>query len=534
MINLLTGVQSSKKNYYAELKATVDELQKKNDQLEIINEVMSSFTVDFSVANMLKKTLHKLQAVYPIDRLSAALVEGQKLVLSYVYPESEVFFEKNTILQEGESLYYDVFSTGKDVIYFNNNPSSFFEKQSFEALGIVSAHLIPLTRSGKTIGVLSLGSRSSFLAERDDLSFFYHLASQIAVCMENARLYGEVIAGKHRWEETFRAVSDTIIVISEDGTVRTKNEAAVRDWDIRIGDNIKPLLEAASISPSDPFQLTIETKMPHSAQLHYEDRIYDCTCYPLINNDSIDGVILYSKDITKKRQLEVQLLHSTQLAAIGEMAAGVAHELNNPLTSIIGNAQLLLRSNINDEHLSLLDDIDHCGKRCRAIIRSLLAFSRQEEGMFTRCSINIAVSEALTLTRRQLENHHIHIHTLFNETLPPILGNVQQLSQIAVNLLMNAKDALKATTGEKVISIRTFVEEPFVILEIEDNGIPIPPAVLKDIFHPFFTTKDAENGTGLGLSVSFGLAQAHRGELFVRQEERTTFCLKLPILYEGM
>jgi len=539
MIDLLTGVQSSKRNYYSELKETVDELKKKNSQLEMINEVMRSFTLDFSIEEMLINTLAKLKTVYPIDRVSVAFVENHKLVLSYVYPEHDVFLKKDTTFPIHNSLNYDVLTSGKYACYHVNNPEKVFESEGFQHLGLVTVHLFPLKSGGVTIGVLSLCSRSDFTFDDEDKSFFFHLADQIAVCIENTRLYVKVSTGKQRWEETFRAVSDAILIIAPDGTILTRNDAAQLEFPLEIGQNIRPLMKSAVRSIEDPFHKTLTTKSPQSGELHHDNNIFDCSCYPLFGPDqSIDAIILYSKNVTEKRLLEVQLIHSGQLAAIGEMAAGVAHELNNPLTAIIGNTQLLLRTQSDNEQIKpLLDDIDECGKRCRTIIRSLLVFSRQENVAFKKCSLNDAVNEALSLTRRQIEKQQISIQIELAPTLPLLTGNVQQLSQIAVNLLINAKDALQASDiAEKVIRIQTKVIGESVILSISDNGIGIPNDIIDDIFHPFFTTKSSENGTGLGLSVSFGIAKAHNGILSVEtnQGSGTKFTLTIPLSDEGL
>ncbi len=539
MIELLTGVQSSKRNYYSELKTTVDELKKKNSQLEIINEVMSSFTTDFSVSYMLQNLLLKLKNVYPIDRVSTALEHDGELVLSYVYPESDIYLAKGTFFPKNDSLYHDVLTRGQHMVYHDNNSDSFFEKEGFQQLELISVHLFPLKSKGKTIGVLSLGSRAHFQCTEEDQSFFFNLADQIAVCVENARLFGEVLAGKQRWEETFRAVSDAILIISPDGTVVSRNDAAQLDWPLEVGQNIRPTIAKATRSGEDPFQNTIETKRPYSAELHHENNIYDCSWYPLLGVDaSINAVILYRKNVTEKRQMEMQLMHSGQLAAIGEMAAGVAHELNNPLTAIIGNSQLLLRTQSNNlEMKPLLEDIDRCGKRCRTIIRSLLAFSRQDDFSFKPCSLNEAVSEALHLTRQQIEKQQISVDIVLDPALPTLNGNLRQLSQVAVNLLMNAKDALEDQhVGPKKIRIQTKTTNCSALLSVTDNGSGIAQDILDDIFHPFFTTKDADRGTGLGLSVSFGIAKAHGGTLSVEtnQRDETTFILAIPLSHERL
>ncbi|MCG7334647.1 ATP-binding protein [Sporosarcina sp. ACRSM] len=539
MIDLLTGVQSSKRNYYSELKTTVDELKKKNSQLEIINEVMSSFTSNFSVSDMLQNMLLKLKSVYPIDRVSTALENDHELVLSYVYPESDMYLARGTRFPKNNSLYHDVLTLGHHTVYHDDNSVSFFEKEGFQRLGLASVHLFPLKSNGKTIGVLSLGSRTHFQCIEEDLAFFFNLADQVAVCVENSRLFSEVLAGKQRWEETFRAVSDAILIIAPDGTVVSRNDAVQLDWPLEVGQNIRTAIAKATRSGEDPFQKTIETKRPYSAELHHENKIYDCSWYPLLGMDaSIDAVILYRKNVTEKRQMEVQLMHSGQLAAIGEMAAGVAHELNNPLTAIIGNSQLLLRTQSNNVEMKpLLEDIDRCGKRCRTIIRSLLAFSRQDDFSFKPCSLNEAVSEALHLTRQQIEKQQISIDIVLDSSLPTLSGNLQQLSQVAVNLLMNAKDALEEQqVVPKKIRIQTKTTDSSALLCVTDNGSGIAQGILDDIFHPFFTTKDTDRGTGLGLSVSFGIAKAHGGTLFVEtsQLDETTFILKIPLSHGGL
>ncbi|OCA81234.1 sensor histidine kinase [Pseudobacillus wudalianchiensis] len=539
MIELLTGVRSSKQNYYTELKTTVEELKKRNSQLEIMNEVMRSFNMNMSVQEMLEDTLEKLKSTYPIKRVSLALFDGQELRLSYVSPKETFYLKRETPFPKERSLYNDVFTTGEERIYHHNDTVDFFEKEAFQQLDLQSVFLFPLTSRGNIIGVLSLGSLFPFSYDEDDRTFFLHLAGQIAVCVENARLYEEVFASKQQWEETFRAVSDAILIISPNGTVLSKNNAAASAWPLDSYEDIRPFIREAARSSKNPFEETVKFKKPHYAELRFQNKFYDCSCYPLFGEGStLHAVIVYSKDVTEKRQMEAQLLHSGQLAAIGEMAAGVAHELNNPLTAIIGNTQLLLRMNDSNERTKpLLDDIDHCGKRCRTIIRSLLAFSRQEEFSFKPCTLNQAVSEALSLTRRQIEKQNIQLEINLSSSLPYINGNLQQLSQVAVNLLINAKDALQEVKDRKrKIIIETKADDQSAFLAITDNGTGIDSEIINEIFHPFFTTKAANSGTGLGLPVSFGIAKSHGGQLLAEsiQPHKTTFTLTIPLLNERL
>lgn len=514
MIELLTGVQSSKKNYYTELKETVAQLTKKNKQLELINELMKGFAINFSVEHMLQQIFYSLQEIHPVEIAGIRLTVDTHILSDCVFPA-------NDALIPHDQLFDEVFATGRDAIY------------AARITGQTAAYLAPLKSSRETIGVFYVASAEEFNPSIEDLEFFSQLAGQIAVCLENSRLYSEVLARKQQWEETFRAVSDAVLIVSAEGFVQLQNDAAKNDWQLQIGSNIEAFIEGAA-NHANPFRETLKTGLPQSAELHFRDQLYDCSCYPLLGaNGHCKAVVMYSRNITAKREMEVQLMHSNQLVAIGEMAAGVAHELNNPLTSIIGNTQLLLRTvEENDIRQPLLADIDTCGKRCRTTIRSLLAFSRQENSPYTACCLNDAVEQALVLTKRQFESQRITITTEL-ASLPQISGNVQQLSQIIVNLLINAKDALAdCETDDRQITITTAAADDTVELALSDNGAPFAAQAVDDIFRPFFTTKDSENGTGLGLSVSLGLAQAHGGALTAAQQNEPrlkTFRLTLPI-----
>lgn len=249
------------------------------------------------------------------------------------------------------------------------------------------------------------------------------------------------------------------------------------------------------------------------------------------------GVIVYMKDVTERLEIEAQLMHSGKLAAIGEMAAGVAHELNSPLTAILGNSQLLLREvPKEDPSYKLLKDIKTCGDRCKNIIRSLLTFSRQDQYIFENCSINQAVIQVLDFIRYQIERNHIEIQLKFDMDLPLIETSLQHIEQIVINLILNAKDALEECdrqNKEMIIETgRQWIEEKeWIFLSVRDNGIGMDERIMKEAFHPFFTTKEAVKGTGLGLSVSLGIAKAHGGTINItsKPEEGSTFQLLLPI-----
>jgi two-component system, NtrC family, sensor kinase len=540
MINLLTGVQSSKKSYYNELKKTVIELKKKNMQLEIINDVTKSFNIDMSIDEMLKNVLDKLQTIFPIERISLSMYENEKLILTNVYPSHSLYFPIGFEFSKKHSLYWKVVESLEKIFYqVDSNQAGYMENKIYESLGIRSVLFVPLIHKGKVIGVLCIGSKEIIEYDEDDLTFFQQFCDQLAVCIENARLYNEVLTSKKEWEETFRSVSEMILIVDLEGNILKYNDAAEDFFQLYLYKSEKRNFhQLLSIDVhNSPVLEIVQTKKPVYQEIHFQKRICELRAYPVSNESQhIYAIIIYINDITEKRRIEAQLVQSGKLAAIGEMAAGIAHELNNPLTAILGNAQLLLRAaSKDDSSYKLLSGIYSCGKRCKTIIQNLLTFSRQDEYMFEDCSVNEAVEQVLGLIGDQIKKQNIIIQKKLDRSLELVEGNIQQIGQIVLNLLINAKDALEEIDiPKKVISIETRSmtedEKKWVLLSVQDNGKGIEEQYLQEIFNPFFTTKRPGKGTGLGLSVSLGIAQAHGGTIEVVSDlgKGSTFTLKLP------
>ena len=263
--------------------------------------------------------------------------------------------------------------------------------------------------------------------------------------------------------------------------------------------------------------------------------VLELSYYPVFNEENqLIAVTHIIKDVTKKAKLEAQLVQSAKLAALGEMAAGVAHELNSPMTVIIGTSQLLLRDRPDDGEL--LEDIVNCGLRCKRIIQNLLTFSRQDQLPFSDTDLNTEVAGVLGLMKFQIDQKRIRIRTRLDPRLPRIVANGQQIQQVLVNFLVNARDALDGVERpEKCIEIATATREEggrrWTVVSVTDNGVGIPAANREKIFTPFFTSKEVSRGTGLGLSVSLGIAQSHQGTIEVESQpgRGSTFSLVLPV-----
>lgn len=541
MIERLVGVSSSKLNYYTELKKTIEKMQKKNTQLEIINEVMRSFNIDMSMDEMLQSILDRLQQIFSFERLSLSIFKNGHLTLTNVYPNKYSYVNIGTDIPKENSLYWKVAQSGLFEVYSvkSGKCDDYIERETFDKMNLTQVLVFPLYAKGRVIGVLSIGSYEQIVYDEEDLVFLQQLSDQLAVCIENVRLYNEVLNGKKEWEQTFFAVVDSIMLVDLNGRILRCNDAAYSFFQITeeeaLQKTLNQLLYGIETRSDSPFDESLQTKKEAYRELKLFDQfICEVHTYPVFNEKKeMYGVIAYLKDVTEQRHFEAKIMQSGKLAAIGEMAAGVAHELNNPLTAILGNTQLLMRKeDENDSKYELLTDVYKCGRRCQNIIRNLLTFSRQDEYLFQTCSVNEAVEQVLSLVGYQIRQHHITLTLELDSSLPKIDGSIQQLEQIIINLLLNAKDALEEVERDmKEIIIRTERKKEWVELSIIDNGAGIDKENLREIFHPFYTTKEAVKGTGLGLSVSIGIAEAHGGTISVEshQGKGSTFTLRLPI-----
>ncbi|GAB7079896.1 two-component system sensor histidine kinase NtrB [Megalodesulfovibrio paquesii] len=225
-------------------------------------------------------------------------------------------------------------------------------------------------------------------------------------------------------------------------------------------------------------------------------------------------------DVTRHKRLEAEAVRAGQLASIGELAAGVAHEINNPINGIINFSQLML-DEVTPAHRELLSLIIKQAERVAAIVRSLLSYSRSEQEALGPVNLEDLITDSLSLTRYRLEKAGVRVEVLIAPELPLARGRARELQQVLLNLLSNASHALQERRRQEPeaalrCSIRaTFAGPDRVALQVEDTGTGIAPESLQKVMLPFFTTKSKEHGTGLGLSISRAIVEAHCGELMI-------------------
>jgi PAS domain S-box-containing protein len=265
------------------------------------------------------------------------------------------------------------------------------------------------------------------------------------------------------------------------------------------------------------------------------------TINPIIGDDSVlRGFLVYGKDISERRMMEQQLLQSSKMATVGEMATGVAHELNQPLNVIKMASQFML-DGINEKYATqeflrertekIVAQVD----RAARIINHLREFGRKSDYDFAAIDPNMPVRIAFDLLGEQLRLHNIHAVLDLDDTVPRINGDLNKLEQVYINLIVNAKDAIESMKNplqENTVRVTSYYDgrTDAVVVKFSDSGPGVPDAIRDRIFEPFFTTKEVGKGTGLGLSISYGIIKAHRGSIEVASDASgTTFTITLPV-----
>jgi two-component system NtrC family sensor kinase len=242
---------------------------------------------------------------------------------------------------------------------------------------------------------------------------------------------------------------------------------------------------------------------------------WEVTTVPIREHANIiNQVIVFEEDVTEKWILEANLIQSEKMASIGQLAANVAHEINNPLAAIIANAQLLRRDlhPADEDTMDALDLIETAGVRAAKIVSNLLESARRDKHHeFEEVSLNETIKDAISLLRYEINKRSVSVQLDFADDLPFIFANKNQLKGVWINLINNALGAIDSEQGE--ISISTRYENKEFYLVFSDNGKGILPEHQSRIFEPFFTTKEAGKGTGLGLSVSMQVVKEHHGDI---------------------
>lgn len=403
---------------------------------------------------------------------------------------------------------------------------------------------VPLRAQGVTVGALAVVNRVGGPFTAEDLRLLSTVATHAAVVLANARFFDLIRAGKEQWETTFDALADGIAVLDDAGRIRRANKALAdlfgRSLPAVIGlefgrdlladsPELPALIRGAGQSRP---QSAITVQAPPSAPQRARSRILRIAAAPMRGAPESGWVVLLIEDVTEQKALETQLIQNEKMVAVGQLVSGVAHELNNPLTSIAGLSEFLLeQGGVGDRDREHLRVIQEQAERAGRIVRNLLTFARKGAGDYGDVDLNEIAQRTALLMEYELRLRNVHLETQLAPDLPPVSGDRYELQQVILNLVTNAVHAVADNEPgrERRVVVSTGRSADQVLLKVTDTGPGIDPAHLPNLFTPFFTTKESGEGTGLGLSISFGIAERHGGKLSVEPGgDGATFVMTLP------
>ena len=390
----------------------------------------------------------------------------------------------------------------------------------------------PLIAAGRAMGAVSITSDRAGALGKAELALVSAVLAAAAIALENARLVELLSSAKREWEKTVDAISQAICIVDAHGTVRRANRLFAELIQVPVtaipGRPWPGLLPPAW---SDTVARAIAERTPTTAEIRFGERILLLTAIPMAEPGA---AVLVFEDQTERRRLQEQLIQSEKMSAIGQLIAGVAHDLNNPLASVVGFSDFLTEAGEVPPSLAEpLQVIRQEAERAATIVKNLLSFARSQEGERQRQPIKRILESTLVLLRNQLMAHKVEATLEVEPGLPEVEVNGNQIKQVFVNLINNACQAIAsdAPSGRLWIAAKATRDGGGIAVAMTDSGPGMTEEIAARVFEPFFTTKAEGEGTGLGLSICQGIVKEHGGRILLETKPGAgaTFTVELPV-----
>ena len=480
------------------------------------------FAGNFQPAALVERTARALTDLLAPDRLAVLLldVDANRLTLAYDRaptptpvddPLLQLAFRAGPLLFE-RNLRAAALEHGVDVA---NPPGSWIGA--------------PFVAVGRTIGAVSLSTDRAEAWTDADLLIASAITAQAAIALENSRLLELLSIGKREWEHTVDTIAQAICIVDAHGAVRRANRAFA-DL-VRTPVTALPGRPWLSLVPppwAEPVARALDHPGAAPVELRAGERLLLISAYP---TDLPGAAVLVFEDVSDVRRLQDQLIQSEKMSAIGQLIAGVAHDLNNPLASVVGFSDFLAESAAVPPGLAEpLRVIRQEAERAATIVRNLLGFARRHEARRERQHLGPLLESTIALLRTELVAHHTDVTLDVDSDVPAVEINTNQMKQVFVNLLNNATQAVASTGRPGQIRVRARRGAEGAVVTVSDDGPGIPEDIADHVFEPFFTTKPEGQGTGLGLSICHGIVKEHDGRLTLERGAGSgaTFVVELP------
>jgi signal transduction histidine kinase len=338
---------------------------------------------------------------------------------------------------------------------------------------------------------------------------------------------------------SFNGITDIILIMDNDYNIVFTNKAFCEFYNIKDPDKISGQkcykIVSDKTEPCSEFECptvkSLKSGVVETVEKEMRGEIIKYWTYPVFNGDNkIENIVSYSRIISEQKKIEQELIHSEKLKGIGRLAAGVAHELNNPLCSILGFSGLLKESiDEKDPNFGLVTDLIESVTQAKKLVEGLLDYSRQSVTNTDFFSIRDIIEHTITLSKYKLRMNKITINTEYEKNLPKVKIDLQKTVQAFLNIIINAID-VSQENGTIIIRAQRQSDQ-YVSITVSDNGCGIPEENISQVFIPFFTTKEVGEGTGLGLSIAYNIIEQQNGKIRVESElgKGSVFEILLPL-----
>lgn len=531
------------------------QLHRQSRQLAALNRISQAVAATLETSQVYATAVRGVDAILEVELAAVLIVEGGKLhcqhvrhykgaIPAHIFPSAD----------RGQGILGRAWSEQETFCLNHAENDPRFDPTCDSPIGY-SVHSVvatPLTVRGRLVGVLAAYNKRDGEFSDVDVDLFSSLASSVSEAIENAWLFQrvrlrhqELLEGRDTLQALIDGIPNPIYTISDEWKLVAVNKSKIDQLDnppetLSGGTCFRVFYGRQQPCEHCAVALTLAEKTEQHWPVRWlgEDHLpreWEVSAYPIPGKQisSARAVIVW-QDKTEERRLESSLMQAGKLAAIGQLAAGVAHEINNPLTVINANAQMLkMVMPVEDENFESVDLMVRAGERAAKVVRGLLDFARQEQYAFNPGDLNESVREALDLVNYQLQSAKVTVTTELDSTLPPIVASWEHLKSVWLNLLLNARDALLHNNDQRQLELATRWnrDSQTVQVVLHDNGKGMTEAETAHIFEPFYTTKGPGQGTGLGLATCHRIVEQHSGEITVASKvnEGTTFLITLPI-----
>ncbi len=404
---------------------------------------------------------------------------------------------------------------------------------------------IPMFCRGRVMGVLSLVGLEEAQVSQGQEELLLSVGRQVGIAVQSLEDRQSLIQSKELLQTVFDGITDLLMLLDREGRIKMVNKAYLDRFGVQFQDimdlhcyEVHAGLE--DICPDCALGQVVQSAAPSSKEMHCASgEIFLVHFYPIRGEDGeVQSVIRYAREISEQKKMEQKIQQTERMVAMGQLASGVAHEINNPLGIILCYVDLLKRQILElPQGKQDLEVIEKQVIHCKQIVTDLLQFARGQKSVKEPVQTNRIVQEVTQMFHHKSKKNNIQLQLDLEPELPEIKINADKIKQVLVNLLMNALQAVSAH-GLILISSGVEPEGERIWVSFWDNGQGVPDSIQCKIFDPFFSTKDTGEGTGLGLAVSYGIVQDHGGEISLQSEKgswsRFTVFLPLsPSLQEG-